>query len=108
MKVSPSDVRTLSQQEGLFDYEIAEKLQCSRVTVTRIRKRHDIPRPDLAQRKDKEQVCKKCGTVSYIRRCEHVRKYCSTCQQQRALDRKAQKREYMRTKNRCRKGGENK
>lgn len=96
MNISPVTVKHLSQEEGLFDYEIADQLGCHRVTVTRIRARYKIPRPNLNNRKDKKQVCKRCGLVTYIRRKERIRKYCPRCQRIRNEERKEQKRKYMR------------
>ncbi len=96
MAISPERVKELSQDEGLFDHEIANILHCHRVSVTRIRSKYGIPRPNLSNRKDKVQVCKRCGTKIILRRKERVRKYCPSCQRLRNEERKEQKRLYMR------------
>lgn len=79
MAISKDDVKRLSQDEGLFDKEIADKLHCTRVTVTRIRQKNDIPSANLSNRKDKRYVCMKCGTTVYIRRSEKKQIYCPKC-----------------------------
>lgn len=70
-----------SQTEGMYDREIAEILGCHRVTVTRTRVSHNIPRPNFNNRRDKEQVCKRCSQVTLIRRCERKLKHCPHCRQ---------------------------
>lgn len=96
--ISKESVRELSQDEGLFDHEIAGILQCHRVSVARIRNKYGIPRPNLLNRKDKIQVCKKCGIQGVLRRKERIRKYCPSCQRIRNEERKEQKRLYMRAR----------
>lgn len=90
-------VKELSQEEGLFDYEIAEVLNKHRVTITRCREKHRIPRPNLENRKDKQQVCRKCGKVEYIRRKQGIKGYCTECKKEANEARKQYKREYMKS-----------
>ena len=97
-KVDVSEVQRLSQEEGLLDKEIAEALGCHRVTVSRIRLENDIPRPNLSNRKDKEQVCKNCGQVTLIRRRERIRRYCYSCRLQKNAEQRERSRERMRRK----------
>lgn len=73
------EVRRLSQEEGLNDRQIAERLGCSRVTVTRIRKRHDIPTCEKCNRRDKVYTCLSCGEKIYIMRKERRRAFCEKC-----------------------------
>ena len=94
-KVDVKEVRRLSQEEGYFDKEIAEALECNRVTVTRLRDMHNIPRPKLSNRKDKKQVCNQCGKEEMIRRRERVRKYCFDCQKERIALRRHKNKLYM-------------
>jgi hypothetical protein len=89
-------VRVLSQERGLFDHEIADELGCHRVTVTRCRERHGIPRPKLENRADKQQICKECGHVDYIKRKQHIHRYCTSCRKKKAAALKEKKRAYMR------------
>jgi hypothetical protein len=92
-----SEVKRLSQEEGLFDSEIAELFGCHRTTITRCRERNSIPRPNLLNRKDKQQTCRRCKTVTYIRRHERRSAYCPDCKEIRLQERAEQKRAYMRT-----------
>lgn len=73
------EVRRLSQEEGLNDRQIAEKLGCSRVTISRIRYRNNIPLCDKCNRQDKEFVCVNCGNKVYIRRKERRKAFCKKC-----------------------------
>lgn len=70
---------SLSQEEGLNDRQIAEHLGCSRVTVTRIRKRNSIPLCEKINRKDKSYKCLNCGDTIYIRRRENRQAFCKKC-----------------------------
>ncbi len=91
-----NDVWRLSQDEGLFDYEIAEQLQTYRVKVSRCRKKFHIPRPKLANRRDKEHKCYRCGKTRLIRRRQRAQGLCPDC---RAISREnllERKRIYMR------------
>jgi transcriptional regulator with XRE-family HTH domain len=72
-------VRTLSQEDGWKDHEIAEYLGCSRATVNRTRQAHDIPTANLSNRKDKECYCEGCHKVYFIRRKERRKKRCFEC-----------------------------
>lgn len=69
----------LSQEEGMNDRQISEKLGCSRVTITRIRKRNNIPRFNKRNAKDKKYVCLNCGQTVYIRRKQHIQAFCPKC-----------------------------
>lgn len=96
--IDVSVITHLSQEEGLIDREIAEQLDCHRVTITRIRSRHNIPRPNLANRKDKVQICKRCGKEDVLRRKQRIKKYCKDCQKIRDAERREDKRLYMQMK----------
>jgi hypothetical protein len=72
-------VRTLSQDEGWKDHEIAEHLGCSRATVNRTRQAHDIPTANLSNRQDKKCHCEACNKVYFIRRKERRKKRCFEC-----------------------------
>jgi len=72
------EIRRLSQDEGLIDKEISTILGIHRVTVTRIRKKHEIPVARLKNRKDKIIHCTKCGQTFIIRRKER-RRACDSC-----------------------------
>jgi hypothetical protein len=72
-------VRTLSQEQGWKDHEIAIELGCSRATVNRTRQAHDIPTANLSNRQDKECYCESCGKTYTIRRRERRKKRCFEC-----------------------------
>ena len=72
-------IRMLSQSEGLNDRQIGEQLGCSRVTITRIRLRNDIPTCDIGNRKDKSYVCLDCGREIFIKRKERRQGICPDC-----------------------------
>lgn len=92
------DVRRLSQDEGLFDHEVAEQLNTYRVKVTRCRQKHNIPRPNLDNRKDKEHRCKRCGGVTLVRRKQKAQWwYCDACKPLAREELLERKRQYMRT-----------
>lgn len=74
-------IETLALEEGLNDRMIAEKLGCDRVTVTRIRKRYNIPKCNINNRKDKSYVCAKCNKKVFIKRCEPRKLLCEECLQ---------------------------
>lgn len=74
-----SEVRRLSQEEGLFDHEIAKELHISRVTVNRIRHAHNIPKVNLRFRKDKECQCVTCEHKFLVRRNQRKSIYCPVC-----------------------------
>jgi transposase-like protein len=73
------NIEHYAQEEGLRDGEIAEILGCSRATVNRTRKLHDIPTANLRNRKDKECKCDECGKEYMIRRKERRRRQCKDC-----------------------------
>lgn len=85
-------IRMLAEDEGWFDWEIGQHMNLHRVTVTRLRKQHNIPRV-LANREDKKQVCKRCGRVDYIRRKQRVQGNCKACKEEIHEERKKLKRE---------------
>lgn len=58
----------LSQNEGLSDSEIAEKIGYARGSVQRIRQENNIPIANRKVRKDKECYCIKCDKDFFIRR----------------------------------------
>lgn len=86
-------VRHLSQNEGLSDQEIAEKLQCSRATVNRARKAHNIPTANLDNRKDKSYTCENCRNEIIIARKERKKRYCPTCREKLGIDKYKKKEE---------------
>lgn len=73
-----SEITRLTQEEGLYDHEIALLLGVHRTTVTRIRQKHDIPKANLANRKDKVAYCAKCS-VRFIIRRRYTRRLCFEC-----------------------------
>lgn len=76
---SINDILKLSQEEGLNDRQIAERLGSTRVTVTRIRKRNSIPRCEKSNRKDKSFICLNCGEKIYIKRKDRRSAFCEKC-----------------------------
>lgn len=72
-------IRRMSQDEGLNDRQIADKIGCSRVTITRIRSRNNIPRCEIYNRKDKTFVCLGCGCNAYIKRRDRRQAFCEKC-----------------------------
>lgn len=89
-------IRYYSQELGLFDGEIAEKLDVARATVNRIRIKHNIPSPNLNNRVDKKQCCKRCGKVEYIARSRRKKPYCKACKKHTIDVQRTKRREYMR------------
>lgn len=82
------EIRRLSQDEGLSDKEIATVLGCSRATVNRARRAHDIPTANLDNRKDKEYTCTFCEKVVVIARKERKKRYCDDCREQLKIPKK--------------------
>lgn len=77
-----AEIRTLSQDEGMSDKEIGLIMGIHRVTVTRVRKKYDIPKAILDNRKDKLVHCTKCRKPFIIRRREKDIRgvyYCDDC-----------------------------
>ena len=72
-------IEYLSQNEGLKDDEIAERIGCSRATINRERKKNKIPTANLANRVDKHYVCKGCNKMITIRRKDRKQNYCPDC-----------------------------
>lgn len=70
----------LSQEEGLNDRQIAEKIGCARETVTRIRRDCNIPTCKKENRRDKTYVCTRCKKTVTIRRKERRKAFCSECE----------------------------
>lgn len=75
------EIRYLSQERGMNDRMIADILNCNRSTVTRVRKKHNIPICNVNNREDKTYICSKCGKTVYIKRCEQKRLFCNECLQ---------------------------
>lgn len=78
-KLIVKEIVRLSQDEGLHEHEIAEEIGCGRSTVARYRKKYDIPKANLSNRKDKIFYCCRCGKKVVIRRFEKKRLYCEEC-----------------------------
>lgn len=74
-----NEIIRLSNEEGLNDREIANILNCNRVSVTRIRNRNNIPKCNKINRKDKSYKCINCGVTVYIRRKEPLKGFCDNC-----------------------------
>lgn len=74
-----TEIIRLSQEEGLYDHEIALLLGIHRTTVIRTRKKLDVPRAFLGNRKDKIAHCCKCGATFMIRR-KQIRNKCFSCE----------------------------
>ena len=89
-------IRSLSQEEGLWDSEIAERLGCCRATVNRARIDHGIPKAITENRKDKSYVCSGCGETVLIRRRESRKAYCDDCQKKIQHDSKSAAKEAFR------------
>ena len=73
------DIRTLSQDEGYRDDEIAIAIGCSRATVNRTRIKYEIPIANLSNRKDKTYVCGTCKKTITIRRKDRKQTTCPDC-----------------------------
>lgn len=77
------EVRRLSQEEGLNDGEIAEKIGCSKSTIGRVRADNNIPKCNLKNKKDKSYICSSCSKQVFIARREKVKLYCKECKEKR-------------------------
>lgn len=73
------EIRRLSQDEGLYDREIGERLGISRLTVHRARSENAIPTANTDNRKDKAYKCLGCTQTVIIRRHERRTAYCPAC-----------------------------
>ena len=73
-----SEIIRLTQDEGLYDNEVALLLGVHRTTVSRERIKHNIPKAYIGNRKDKVSYCNKCGKRFLIRRKE-IRAICYEC-----------------------------
>lgn len=80
IKLVVKEIEKLSQDEGLTDQEIADKLGCSRATVNRTRIKYNIPTANFENRADKEYTCLTCGKKVYIKRCEVMKLQCPECE----------------------------
>lgn len=73
-------IRRLSQEEGLNDFEIGEQLGYARGSIQRIRRTYNIPVANKENRKDKSCKCMKCDKTFYIRRHESNKIFCPECE----------------------------
>lgn len=73
-------IRRLSQEEGLNDFEIGEQLGYARGSIQRIRRTYNIPVANKENRKDKSCKCMKCDKTFYIRRYESDKIFCPECE----------------------------
>ena len=75
------EIERLSQEEGLYDVEIADKLGIHRVTISNVRKKYNIPAANTGNRYDKKVICTKCNKEFIIRRRERKprKPICSLC-----------------------------
>ena len=73
-------IRRLSQEEGLNDFEIGEQLGYARGSIQRIRRTYNIPIANKENRKDKSCKCMKCDKTFYIRRYESDKIFCPECE----------------------------
>lgn len=76
---NPDTVRYMSQELGLNDRQISEKLNCQRATITKLRKRYDIPTCNINNRKDKTYICATCNKKVFIKRKERRKAVCDEC-----------------------------
>lgn len=67
--------------DGLNDREIAEKMGCNRVSISRVRARHNLKKRDINLKKDKTYVCLGCARTVSIRRVESPSLFCEDCMQ---------------------------
>lgn len=74
-----NEIRRLSQEEGLKDYEIADIIKYNRVSIQRIRNEYGIPTYNKDMRKDKRVFCPQCGGDYFIRRNERPGICCPKC-----------------------------
>lgn len=72
-------VKYLASEEGLNDRLISEIIGCNRVTVTRIRNKHNISTCKLENRKDKTFTCVICKKKESVRRNESRKLICDEC-----------------------------
>lgn len=82
IEMGVTEIKTLSQDEGMTDKEIAKIIGVNRVTISRIRKKYNIPKAILDNRKDKLVHCTKCRKPFIIRRREKNSRgiyYCDCC-----------------------------
>ncbi|MCX7610422.1 MAG: hypothetical protein N2043_02390 [Ignavibacterium sp.] len=73
------EVYKLSQEEGLTNKEISTLLGYSEEMILYIKRKFQIPKRKIENRKDKKQICALCGKTEYIRRKERRKRYCSSC-----------------------------
>lgn len=72
-------VRKMSQEEGMTDQEIGNKLGYSRVQIARIRKENNIPKSNFSYRKDDPVKCMRCGGI-FLKRRNEVKMFCPDCE----------------------------
>lgn len=80
--LSKKDIETikeLSQEYALTDEQIAKRLKCSRATVNRARKKHQIPIRNIQNKSDKAYICVVCKSKIFIKRCESRKLVCDNC-----------------------------
>lgn len=75
------EIYKLSQDEGLTDKEIGDKIGIMRESVCRIRIRYGIPSRSLENRKDVPTYCSNCGELFYKRRKDRKKRIlmCDRC-----------------------------
>lgn len=74
-----SKIKYLSQEYGMNDTEIATFLGCSRATINRARKKHNIPLRNVNNKLDKKFICLECKKEVTIRRSDDRKLLCSVC-----------------------------
>lgn len=72
-------VYKLSQEEGMTDQEIGNKLGYSRVQIARIRKENNIPKSNFAFRKDDPYKCMRCKEI-FLKRRNESKMFCPECE----------------------------
>lgn len=72
----------LSQEEGLTDSQIAERLGYARGSIQRIRRAHNIPKYNKDNKRDKTCKCMKCDKEFFIKRSETDKIFCPECEVQ--------------------------
>lgn len=74
-----NEIKFLSEELGLTDGEIAERLGYARGSIQRIRKQNGILKYDKNKRVTKACRCKKCGKIFYIGKEEVENLFCYDC-----------------------------
>lgn len=75
------DIEFIKQcvSDGLTDREIAEKLNCNRVSVTRVRNKNNIKKRSVDDIRDKYYVCVNCKKKVFIKRKDTPKLMCDDC-----------------------------